>query len=83
MTFIPSIQVVPVGVLPQDSWERHWQLKGIGMTTNQSQALEEASMRECVTVMAGHTDKLNNTFRSRMEAIRAVKGSGGRKVGAG
>eukprot|EP00961_Rhodomonas_salina_P208920 2819283-Rhodomonas_salina.2 len=66
MTFIISI----LGVLqqPEDSWES--QLKGMGMTTNQSQALEEASMLECV--MAGH--KLNNTFRSRMEAIRAVKG---------
>ena len=73
MTFIISI----LGVLPQDSWES--QLKGMGMTTNQSQALEEASMRECV--MAGH--KLNNTFRSRMEAIRAVKGGGSRKVVAG
>eukprot|EP00961_Rhodomonas_salina_P230466 3114628-Rhodomonas_salina.1 len=48
------------------------------MTTNQSQALEEASMLECV--MAGH--KLNNTFHLRMEAIRAVKGGSGRKVGA-
>eukprot|EP00961_Rhodomonas_salina_P190251 2566756-Rhodomonas_salina.1 len=48
------------------------------MTTNQSQALEEASMRECV--IAGH--KLNNTFHLRMEAIRAVKGGGSRKAGA-
>eukprot|EP00961_Rhodomonas_salina_P229202 3097842-Rhodomonas_salina.1 len=56
-----------LSIIPQDSWLKYFNEARI--TAPQARAIQLAGLRECI--IAGHWHTFNNTYRSRVEALRS------------
>eukprot|EP00961_Rhodomonas_salina_P299583 3939043-Rhodomonas_salina.1 len=61
-------------MIPQDDWLKHFNDAAARLTSSQARAIQHAGLRECG--IAGHALHSDNTYRSRLEALRSSRTSG-------